>query len=261
MKICLISIIQGITEFFPVSSSTHIQLINKILCFKLSSIIGIIAHLGTILPILVYFRKSLIKMFFGFWKINSESFHSSLKIICALLPSIIVGFCLHKLPFYKSFSQSLFVAGWSSIIFGIALYLVDRHKLETHQDITYFQAFMIGIGQVLAFIPGASRLGTSLMLARFLKINRLTAATFSFLMSIPLVIGALILESSNFQDHLHNYQLSLEPMVIYTIFFFLTSVIGWITLSFFIKLLNFKNIFFYIMIYRILFGILILQFI
>ena len=180
-ELVLLSIIQGVSEFLPVSSSAHLILLSEYFNFSNSNLtLDISLHLGSLLSIIFYFKKDL-KNFVK----NKELFK---KIILTSIPLTIIGFFLIKLNFVDFF-RSYIVIGWSSIIFGLLLLLSDFNN--TNRDIKknfdFKNAILIGLFQVLSLIPGVSRSGIIITSARLLNFNRIDAAQISFLTAIPIL--------------------------------------------------------------------------
>lgn len=218
-------------------------------------------HLGTLLSIVVYFRHevlSMIKVTLGLLKVrNWRSFphdpdgQLTLLLIIATIPAIVIGYFIKgKIPPFNP----LLIMGISSIIFGILLYLADIHQHRRPQKLTYLKAMVIGSAQALAFIPGASRSGTCITAARCMGLGRIEATRFSFLLSIPTVLGAVTLTGYDVfkQGIVLDWAAVGQAVVI-------TAVIGFVvihSLLSFLKRHSFKPF----MIYRVAFGLGLLAF-
>ena len=183
IQILLISIIQGIAEFIPVSSSAHINLLSNLFNYeKIELAINVSAHFGSLVAVLFYFNKEI----YNFSK-NKNLFY---KVIIASIPIFIIGYILIELKIISNL-RTIEIMGWTTIIFGILLYISDKSKikLKMKNNFTFRNAIIIGFYQTLALIPGVSRSGIIITGARFLKFNRIDAAKISFLLSIP-ALGA-----------------------------------------------------------------------
>ena len=183
IQILLISIIQGIAEFIPVSSSAHIVLLSNLFNYeKFELAINISAHFGSLVAVLFYFNKEI----YNFSK-NKNLFY---KVIIASIPIFIIGYILIELKIISNL-RTIEIMGWTTIIFGILKYISDKFKikLKMKNNFTFRNAIIIGFYQTLALIPGVSRSGIIITGARFLKFNRIDAAKISFLLSIP-ALGA-----------------------------------------------------------------------
>ena len=187
VEILILSIIQGITEFLPVSSAAHLLIITKYYNFNNQSLlIDICLHLGSLAAIIVYFRNDL----FNF--IQNKSF--LLKILIGTIPIIPFGYFLYKTGLIEQL-RSLEVVGWMSLLFGILLYLSDKKKMTytIQKNFTIKAAIIFGLFQILSLIPGVSRSGITITSGRLLGFNRLDSAKISFFLAIPALSAASLL--------------------------------------------------------------------
>ncbi len=246
LEVFLLALIQGITEFIPVSSSSHLIIFSDYINFNNQSLnIDISLHIGSFLAVLFYFKKDII----NFIK-NKILF---LKIIVASLPVMIVGFLLVQTNFIEKL-RSLEVIAWTTLIFGIFLYISDKQKLSKNIqfNFSYKSAIIIGLLQVLSLIPGVSRSGISITGARFLQFKRVEAAKISFLLSIP-TLGAVTvfgLRNLYISDNLNISILSFISIICSFIFSF-------ITIHFFLKYIQTFSLNLFV-IYRLVLGIILL---
>jgi len=187
VEILILSAIQGISEFLPVSSAAHLILVSKYYAFTNQNLlIDICLHLGSLIAIIVYFRNDL------FHFIKNKNF--LIKILVGTIPIIPVGFILYQTKLIDQL-RNLEVIGWMSLIFGILLYISDKSKV-TKKISTGFNnksAIFIGLFQVLALIPGVSRSGITITSGRMLGFNRFDSAKISFFLSIPTLAAASIM--------------------------------------------------------------------
>ena len=184
VEILILSAIQGISEFLPVSSAAHLVLVSKYYAFANQNLlIDICLHLGSLIAIVVYFRNDL----FNF--VKNKSF--LIKIIVGTIPIIPVGYILYQTKLIEQL-RNLEVIGWMSLIFGILLYLSDKSDVTKKIDNNFNNksAFFIGLFQVLALIPGVSRSGITITSGRILGFDRLDSAKISFFLSIPTLFAA-----------------------------------------------------------------------
>ncbi len=195
-------IIQGLTEFLPVSSSGHIHIIHGVFGIddNLPLFFVIILHLFTLLAVLIVFRKEIIKIIIGFFKgllkkDYNEDFKMGLYIIIATIPTGIIGLAFEDI-FEKHLSKPLLVSAFLFIT-GLMLF-ISKYFKEGEEELNYKKAIIIGIVQGLAITPGISRSGSTISTAIFLKVKRETAGVFSFLLSIPAILGATILKFKEF---------------------------------------------------------------
>ena len=191
IEILILSLVQGVSEFIPVSSSAHLYLISNIYEFNNSSLkIDIGLHLGSLLAIIFYFRKDLI----DFYK-NKEL---ATLIILGSLPLILFGFFIYKSGLINVFRDLKFIS-WTTLIFAIALYLSDRCKINKsfNNHLSLRNIFIIGVFQMLALLPGVSRSGIVITTGRFLNFDRVDSSKISFFLSIPALAGASVLGLKN----------------------------------------------------------------
>ena len=194
-QILLLSFIQGVTEFLPISSSGHLVLIPALCGWKDQGImIDVAAHLGTLGSVLFYFRKDVASLFKGSFSLlkgkMNENTELLLNLIIATIPVVFVGLFFEKVV--GGALRSVTVIAWVGIFFGIALYAADKygHLVKTVPDTTFKRAFIFGLAQCLALINGVSRSGACLTVGRFMNYKRTDAARFAFLMSIPTMTAA-----------------------------------------------------------------------
>jgi len=184
VEILILSVIQGISEFLPVSSAAHLVLVSKYYSFTNQSLlIDICLHLGSLIAITLYFRNDLFNL------IKNKKF--LIKILIATIPIIPVGFILYQAGLIYQL-RNLELIGWTSLIFGIFLYLSDKSKgtKKIDNEFTKKSAIIIGLFQVLALIPGVSRSGITITSGRFLGFSRFDSVKISFFLSIPTLIAA-----------------------------------------------------------------------
>ena len=187
IEILILAIIQGISEYLPVSSAAHLVLVSKYYVFTNQSLlIDICLHLGSLIAIIFYFRNDILNF------IKNKDF--LIKILIGTIPIIPVGYIAFQTGLINQL-RSLEVIGWMSLIFGILLYVGDRSKITKKIDtqFTNKSAIIIGLFQVLALIPGVSRAGITITSGRLLGFNRFDSAKISFFLSIPTLAAASLL--------------------------------------------------------------------
>ena len=190
IDVLILSIVQGITEFLPVSSSSHLIIISKLTNFQEQSLsIDVSMHIGSFFAVVVYFKKEI----FNFIE-NRELFY---KILVSSIPVLIIGFFLIQTNLIQEL-RNIKVIGWMTLIFGILLYISDKFRLEKkiNSDFSLKSAVIIGIFQVISLIPGVSRSGVTITAARFLNFERYDSAKISFLLSIP-TLGTITIFGRN----------------------------------------------------------------
>lgn len=248
IEIILLSFIQGLTEFIPVSSSSHLILVSEYLNFDNKNLsIDVSLHIGSFFAVLFYFKKEVL----NFIKYK-ELF---LKILISSIPVIILGFILVKSNAIEAL-RDVRIIGLTTIIFGLLLFFSDR--LETKKDMNknfdYKSAIIIGILQILSLIPGVSRSGISITAARFLNFKRSDSAKISFLLSLPTLAAVSIYGLKNiFLSENLNYS------TINLIAILLSGIFSYLTIKYFLIYLKKFNLNLFV-IYRIILGILILSF-
>ena len=245
IEILILSAIQGISEFLPISSSAHLILISNFYDFKTSSLlIDISLHLGSLFAIMFYFKKDLFDL-----KNNKRLLG---LIIVGSIPLMIFGYILHSSDLIY-FVRNVEIIAWTTLFFGFILYFSDQSKIKKNisKNLNLKSIIFIGIFQILALIPGVSRAGITITAARFLNYNRVDSTKISFLLSIPALIGASSLGITDaFKETLEISYLSIIAIVLSFLFSF-------ITVKYFLKYVNnfSLNIF---VIYRVFLGIILL---
>ena len=183
IEILILSIIQGVSEFIPVSSAAHLVLISKYYAFTNQNLlIDICLHLGSLIAIILYFRKDLFNL------VRNKLFLT--KILIGTIPIVPVGYILFQTGLMNEI-RSLEIIAWMSLIFGILLYVSDKSKITNKIDLNFTNksAIFIGLFQILALIPGVSRSGITITAARILGFDRFDSAKISFFLAIP-ALGA-----------------------------------------------------------------------
>ena len=245
IEILILSAIQGISEFLPISSSAHLILISNFYDFKTSSLlIDISLHLGSLFAIMFYFKKDIFDL-----KNNKRLLA---LIMVGSIPLIIFGYILHSSDLIH-FVRNVEIIAWTTLFFGLILYFSDQSKTEKNisKNLNLKSIIFIGIFQILALIPGVSRAGITITAARFLNYNRVDSTKISFLLSIPALIGASSLGITDaFKQTLEINYLSIIAIILSFLFSF-------ITVKYFLKYVNnfSLNIF---VIYRVFLGIILL---
>lgn len=247
-EIFILSLIQGVTEFLPVSSSSHLILISEYLNFNNQSLsVDVSLHIGSFFAVVIYFRGDI----FNFIK-NKELFF---KIFLSSLPVIFIGYFLVKFNLIDHL-RNIKVIGWSTIIFGVLLYISDKCRMSKNinENFTFQSAIFIGTFQILALIPGVSRSGISITAARILKFKRVDAVKISFLLSIP-TLGAISLFGIRNLIISENINLSILNLTS----IILSFIFSYITIKYFLKYIKKFSLLVFVL-YRILIGLLVLFF-
>ncbi len=223
----ILGIIQGLTEFLPVSSSGHLEIFKVILGDnKLpneSLLMTVILHFATACSTIVVFKddiKDLILGLFSFEK--NDSFWFSVKIILSMVPAVFVGFFFES-EIESLFNGNLIIVGSMLILTGALLFLADKAK-PSEKKISFSSSLLVGIAQAIAIIPGISRSGSTISTAVILGIDKENAAKFSFLMVVPLIIGKVIKDITSAETIVNNE--SVFPLIIGFVFAFITGMIA-----------------------------------
>ena len=218
IEIFILSLIQGITEFLPVSSSSHLILMSEYLEFENQNLsIDVSLHIGSFLAVIVYFKND-IKNFFK----NKIIFY---KVFLSSLPVMIVGYFLVEFDLISKI-RSIETIAWTTLIFGVLLYISDKFKVKKNinDNFDYKSVLLIGLMQTLSLVPGVSRSGIAITAARLLSFKRTEAAKISFLISIPILGAVSIFGFKNliFSESMEFTKLNLLSVIISFIFSFLT---------------------------------------
>ena len=246
IEILILSAIQGISEFLPISSSAHLIVVSSLYDLKASSLlIDISLHLGSLLAIIFFFRKDLFDI-----KNNQKLLR---LIIIGSIPLIIFGYILHSIELIHLL-RNIKVIAWATLIFGIFLYFSDQKKIYKNisSNLNIKSIVFIGMFQILALIPGVSRAGITITAARLLSFNRVDSGKISFLLSIPALAGASFLGLKDIPKE------SLEINLLVIIAIILSFLFSYLTVKFFLRYLNrfSLNIF---VIYRITIALILLS--
>lgn len=245
IEVLILSLVQGITEFLPVSSSAHLVLIANYINFENQSLgIDVSLHIGSFIAVIVYFHKD-IKNF-----IKNKSLF--LKIFISSIPVMLIGFILVQTNLIEKIRNIEFIA-WTTLLFGILLYISDKFKLNKDiQDFSYKSAILIGIFQILALFPGVSRSGISITAARFLNFKRIDSAKISFLLSIP-TLGAVSIFGLKNIILLENFNFSIMSFVS----IFMSFLFSIMTIKYFLKYIEKFSLNIFVG-YRIVLGLILL---
>ncbi len=265
----ILGIIQGVTEFLPISSTGHLTLAGKFMNLisdknpeQWTAFIAVI-QLGTMLSILIYFWKDIIEIIKAFFsenlmnrkKYSQQSLHSKLGwlVIIGTVPVVLIGMGFKDI-IEGTLTKNLYVISGSLIILAVILAIAEKiavHKKEM-KDVRIIDAIVVGIAQALALIPGSSRSGTTITGGLFMGLTRETAARFSFLLSIPAIFASGILQLYQALKYLDFT--GVENLIVSTI---VSAISGYLAIDFLLKYLR-KNSTFIFIFYRIAIGLVIL---
>ena len=243
IEIIILSIIQGVSEFLPISSSAHLNIVEVIFKFNSNSLmIDVSLHLGSLLAIIFYFKKELLDLK------NNKKLLS--LIIIGSIPIVIAGYIISSTGVINLLENNLKIIAWTTLIFGIILYLADKSKLEKKisSNLNFKVILYIGLFQILALIPGVSRAGITITAARLIKFSRFDSSKISFLLAIPAISGASVLQLKNVIGQ------SFEINYLILISITLSFLFSYFTVKYFLEYVNkfSLNVF---VIYRIIISI------
>ena len=226
IEVIILSAIQGISEFLPISSSAHLILVSSLYEFKSSSLlIDISLHLGSLCAIVYFFRNELLDVK------NNKRLLS--LIIIGSIPIIVVGYILYSTGLIYSL-RNIKIIAWTTLIFGILLYIADKSRFDKKisANLNFQTIIFISFFQVLSLIPGVSRAGITITAARILKFNRVDSSKISFLLSIPALSGASFLGLKDLLEQPIEFNY-LAIIAIGTSFIF-----SFVTVKFFLNYIN-----------------------
>ena len=253
LQILLLSFIQGLTEFLPISSSAHLILFSSFFNSNIQSLnFDVSVHLGTLFATLVYFKEEILKIINSLSRPNQEGRKLLINLTIATFPILVLGYFVRDLV--DIFLRSPEVIAYATIIFAFILYLSTKVKSQYSnlESITPKQSLIIGIAQCFALIPGTSRSGITISAALALGLTSKVASKFSFLLAIP-TIGAIAcyqLLSLEFDTFIDEYRTNLIGIII-------SFVVAYSTIDFFMKFIE-RIGFMPFIIYRLILGSLIL---
>tara|TARA_B110000971_G_scaffold216422_1_gene251417 strand:- start:48 stop:806 length:759 start_codon:yes stop_codon:yes gene_type:complete len=248
VEIIILSIVQGLTEFLPISSSAHLILVSKYFNFSNENLtLDLSLHFGSLLAIIFYFKKELLDF------INNKKLF--LKIILSSVPVIVFGFILVKLNLID-YLRNYKIIGWTTIFFGILLYVGDlvKTKKTIKKDLNYKSVFYIGFFQAISLIPGVSRSGITITAGRFLNFSRTDSSKISFLMSIPTLTAVGLY---NFKDLYLENNFEVSKLNIFAII--LSFIFSFFTIKLFFNYIRKSSLTVFV-IYRIFLGLVVLFF-
>ena len=244
LEVLILSVIQGISEFLPVSSSAHLIIFSNIIDFSNQSLIFDVGlHLGSLLAILFYFRKELLNI------TNDKKLFNLLLI--GSIPLILVGYIFYSTGIINSF-RNLKIIAWTTLIFGLLMYFADTFKIEKkiEKNLTIKNILIIGIMQILALVPGVSRSGITITAGRFLNFDRHDSTKISFYLSIPALMGASVLSLKDAVNENVEFNFFLIISII------LSFIFSYLTIKYFLIYTKRFSLKFFV-IYRIVLSIII----
>ncbi len=235
LALVLFCLIQGFTEFLPISSQGHLIIFNLI--YPIDNYVGltiheatIIAHFGSLFAIITFYRKILLGLLFSIKMIDRPDIDKNsfvlINLVISTIPIVVAVYLIFKI-FDFNWNELLLVIAISSIFFGIALFLADKFclRIKNQNSLDYLMSFFIGIFQCLALIPGVSRSGAILTIMRFFGFQRQFAVEYSNLLSIPVIIGAVVFMIANSSfDSSFGSLLNFHSLIIFFLSFFFSII-------------------------------------
>ena len=264
LEIVLLGIVQGLTEFLPISSTAHLVVIPKLFGWPDPGLAYDIAlHVGTLAAVLIYFFKDWIQILANAMAFRTAGGDPDLQrnrgllwlLILGTIPAGIAGLALQKAA--DSTLRTLPVIGASAIVIGLFMWWADRagRGQKTLGDVTRTDSLAVGFAQVLSIIPGVSRSGITISAARLLNFDRTAAARFSFLLSTPIILGAAAKDAWDLLRH--KEAIPHDMQVAFVLGILISGIVGCLTIAFFLKYLRTRSLSFFVG-YRIIFGIIVL---
>lgn len=264
-------LVQGLCEFLPVSSSGHLAILPIFIQIKDPGVFfDLLMHVGTAIAVCLYFHKEIRQLLKSFFNLFKTSFFLKqwqpvhhidflmINMLIATIGSVVVIFLLKD--YAVAVNRNYILIGFNLIIFGFILWVVDfliKRKVDNHFEtrIDFKAAIMIGIAQAMAIFPGVSRSGITLTMSRGLGLSKTSAANFTFLLSLPIIFAGALTKGLE----VVKVGAEIPPLGVTCYAVFLSSVVGILTIHFFIKLIK-RISFFYFFIYRLILGILLWNF-
>ncbi|MDF1630205.1 MAG: undecaprenyl-diphosphate phosphatase [Alcanivoracaceae bacterium] len=260
IQLLALAVIQGLTEFLPVSSSAHLILPAQLLGWEDQGLaFDVAVHIGTLAAVLWYYRSYVGRMTVGaFQGVQTRQINPDLKLalllVWATLPAVIGGFLFKDV--LEEHGRSVAVITATTLLFGALLWVADRRGSQriSLAAVGLGVATLIGLAQALALIPGTSRSGITITAALLLGLHREDAANFSFLLSIPVILGAVVLMIAELASEPQIF--SMLQLLVATM---ASGVVAYLTIAFFIRLVNQLGMLPFV-IYRLLLGLVLLVF-
>lgn len=229
LTVILLGIVEGLTEFLPVSSTGHLILASELLGYDASTwaMFNVIIQLGAILAVIVLYWRTFWAVGMGLLRREPTSWRFLRNLIVAFIPAAVIGLALHD--YIEALLGAPKVVAWALIVGGIAILFIERAVKEQHfhgiADIPLVRVVGIGFIQCIAMIPGVSRSGATIMGALTLGVERRTAAEFSFFLAIPTMLGATTLELLKKGDQLTSAAVGWDSIALGFVVSFIVAII------------------------------------
>ena len=256
-QIILIGIIQGITEFLPISSSGHLILLHGVTSYDDQGLaMDVAVHVGTVFAVIIYNWRDLMQMassLLTFGKSDRDKLGVTVSALVATIPVVIAGYILNQYDGAIDLLRNVEVIAWATLLFGILLGVADRSKGRRRFVTTNFSdAIVIGLAQVLALIPGTSRAGITMTAARGVGLSHRAAARFSMILSIPVILGSGLLKGMDVFTR--DGAMAFAPLILGAVLAFIIALISIGAMMAIIQRVGFMPF----VIYRVILGLVLL---
>jgi len=233
IDVILLAIVQGITEWLPLSSSGHLVIVQQLFSLNVSVFFDVILHVGTLIPVLVFLRKDVAKILKAVVRLDfkSEEGELAVLVVIGIVPTAVIGFVFKGM--FESFFFNLSAVGAAFIVTGCILF-ATKLTLNKNKSINYFDALLIGTVQGIALIPGVSRSGITISTGLLRGVKKEKAFQFSFLLYIPAVIGAAMGKTVSEWNELATAEVEVFSIVLGLV---LTAIVGYIFLKLLFKVI------------------------
>ncbi|WP_078391290.1 undecaprenyl-diphosphatase UppP [Shouchella patagoniensis] len=244
LEAIILGLVQGLTEFLPISSSAHLIIVQSMFNMTFDGFsFEILLHLASVLAVILYYRNDLIEIirgFFAFFKNrtpqNKSMFFFAIYLVVATAITGIAGIMFEDY-ISETFKAPIFIA-LALVVTGLFLIIIERfvrHGNRTEKEMTIWDSIFVGLGQCLALVPGLSRSGTTLIVGMFAGLSKETAVRFSFLLSIPVILGSSVLA---IDDLTSGVLLEQTEILALSLSFIVTFIASWLGIVFFINLVR-----------------------
>ena len=258
LQIIVLAIVQGLTEFLPISSSAHLILVPVILKWPDQGLIFDVAvHVGSLTAVIIYFRREVFFMttaWFGsvFKQQHNQNSRLAWWVIIGTIPAVLAGLIFKDI--IETDFRSPLVIAWATIGFGLLLWVADRvkHKARTEYSMSLKDVLVVGGFQALALIPGTSRSGITITAGLLLGLTREAAARYSFLLSIPIILASGLFKTKDLLES--NTQIEFGLLILAVV---LSAISAWLCIHLFLRLINRIGMLPFV-IYRLILGVLLL---
>lgn len=241
LQMVILATVQGLTEFLPVSSSGHLVLAKELLGYEAISGLGVelLLHAGTLVAVIVYYRKLIVEMVMGLVKKEREAWRFAFAILLSMIPAVILGLtCEDRLE--RLTEMPIAVCG-ALCFTGVLLLATRTFGKDCGRDVSPLRGVVMGLAQAIAMIPGVSRSGSTIAMSRFLGISSDKAAAFSFLMVVPVIFGGTLLHVMKAIDNPAESAFEGVTWVTGSLGFFVSALVGYLSVSWMVRLLGRRN--------------------